>query len=163
MLLLLQEFQKREGEIAQIYLSSTLRVEKLRMDFELAIHLAYQDLFKIRGCYFHFSQAIWRRVQACPGLTSTYVSNMSFQIFVRQLVALPFLPMTELEDALEELKLYRFEQTSPSLLHKLELFRDETCAYFASQWLYGDFPPRLWTCWGRSSDLTNNRLVQYFL
>ena len=54
MLLLLREFKARESEIAQIYLTATLRVEKLKMDFELSIHIAFEGLFRIKGCYFHF-------------------------------------------------------------------------------------------------------------
>ena len=53
--LLLMEFKKNEEGIYQLYGRKDLRLRKIKCDFELSIHKAF-DLFIIQGCYFHFSQ-----------------------------------------------------------------------------------------------------------
>ena len=73
-----------------------ITMKRVMVDFELAIHLALVTLFKTRGCYFHFTQAVWKRVQGC-GMVKQYIDDSKFQAFVRCVAALPFLPLTELE------------------------------------------------------------------
>jgi hypothetical protein len=74
-------------------------------DFELAAIKAFQSKFptaSISGCMFHFGQCIWRRLQA-DGLSSQYNSNPDFSILVRRLLALAFVPETEVIGAYEML------------------------------------------------------------
>ena len=74
---------------------TTVTIRKFMMDFELNIHRAFDPLFETRGCYFHFSQCIWRRVQS-GGHVSTYMNDSDFRAFVHSVAALPFFPLTEL-------------------------------------------------------------------
>lgn len=70
------------------------------IDFESAVISAVSQLFpvaRIRGCMFHYSQAIWRKVQNL-GLTNRYRDDASFNRVVRRALALPLLPMHEIED-----------------------------------------------------------------
>ena len=98
------------------------------MDFEYSIHMAFSVQFKISGCYFHFSQALWRRVQFA-GCTTLYITERSFNTFFRMLVAIPFLPLVEINTALEELAIFSFNPVHPSL-SKMEDFRDKILEYF---------------------------------
>ena len=52
--LLLAEFRARGEEIEAMYGSRTLKLEKVKMDFELSIHRAFSPLAQIKGCFFHF-------------------------------------------------------------------------------------------------------------
>lgn len=74
-------------------------VQKFVMDFEIALWSAVRSLFpvaKLQGCAFHWTQAIWRKVQSL-GLAVPYVKHRPTQDYVRQLMALPFLPGEHIE------------------------------------------------------------------
>ena len=45
----------------------------------------------IYGCYFHWSQAVWRKVQAL-GLQAAYNSDNNTYEFIYKLLSLPYLP-----------------------------------------------------------------------
>ena len=55
-----------------------------------------------RGCAFHFSQAVWRKVQEL-GLATTYTQRGAEYRYVRSLLALPFLPPTDIVRAFDQL------------------------------------------------------------
>ena len=73
-----------------------LKMKSLTCDFELSIHKGiyiffssskYKNYaafkpFKIRGCFFHWSQSLWRRVQTA-GMVPFYCHNRKFRVFVR--------------------------------------------------------------------------------
>jgi len=55
------------------------------VDFEAAVWRAIQKLFPdavIKGCVFHLTQAVWRKVQEL-GLQSAYTALKSVHKFVR--------------------------------------------------------------------------------
>lgn len=45
----------------------------------------------IKGCVFHWTQAVWRHVQD-GGLVTTYRQHQTMYRYIKQLMALPFLP-----------------------------------------------------------------------
>ena len=57
LILVLEAFFKHKAEIHNIYGKSKLKLKKIKMDFELGIIQAFQPLFTIKGCLFHYSQA----------------------------------------------------------------------------------------------------------
>ena len=64
------------------------------MDFEAAMWHGVKVVFpkiQIKGCVFHWVQAVWRRVQAL-GLQDSYSKDEGTHSFVRMLMALPFIP-----------------------------------------------------------------------
>ncbi len=70
------------------------------IDFESAVINTVTQLFpeaRIRGCLFHFAQAIWRNVQKA-GLTVRYKDDEAFNRVVRRALALPLLPPEQVED-----------------------------------------------------------------
>lgn len=69
------------------------------IDFELAIKNALETVFPgviVSGCFFHFSQNIWRRVQA-SGLQERYQEDFNFVTDVRMIAALAFVPENDVE------------------------------------------------------------------
>lgn len=54
------------------------------------------------GCYFHFGQSVWRNLQT-EGKSASYIENVDFAMRVREMMALSFVPETDLIDALKQL------------------------------------------------------------
>ena len=73
----------------------TLDPSEVKTDFELALLQSIRISFpnaSFRGCYYHFSQAIWRKVQSI-GLQQEYQTQGSeVKKFFRRVIALPFVP-----------------------------------------------------------------------
>lgn len=77
-----------------------LSPEIIQIDFEKAVINAVSQIFpnsSIRGCYFHFTQAIWRGVQRY-GLINEYKESESIGRLVRRALGLPFLPLSSIDD-----------------------------------------------------------------
>ena len=55
-------------------------------------------LAEIKGCLFHYSQCIWRKVQNC-GLVNAYKNNKDVRDTIKRISALPFLPIDDITDA----------------------------------------------------------------
>ncbi|KAL2629042.1 hypothetical protein R1flu_013728 [Riccia fluitans] len=76
--------------------------EQILSDFESGLIPAIHDEFPQslhRGCYFHFTQAIWRKVQQMD-LTTVYTNNESIKGCIRQLMALRFLSIPRIREGL---------------------------------------------------------------
>ena len=62
-------------------------------DFEKAVWKCIRELYpliKLRGCNFHFCQAIWKHV--CDiGLKTAFNKNMPVRIIIRKFMALAYL------------------------------------------------------------------------
>ena len=79
---------------AVIKLLPSKRVETITIDFETAMWKAIHRVLptvQIFGCFFHWAQAVWRKVQAL-GLQSTYTSNNATHKYIKKLMSLPYLP-----------------------------------------------------------------------
>lgn len=69
------------------------------IDFELAIKNALETVFPgvdVSGCFFHFTQNIWRRIQA-NGLQDRYAQDVGFVTEVRMIAALAFVPENDVD------------------------------------------------------------------
>ncbi|KAL3679042.1 hypothetical protein R1sor_021998 [Riccia sorocarpa] len=76
--------------------------QQILSDFESGLILAIRDEFPQslhRGCYFHFTHAIWWKVQQL-GLSTVYTNNESIRGHIRQLMALGFLPVARVPEGL---------------------------------------------------------------
>ncbi|KAG0437258.1 hypothetical protein DMUE_3794, partial [Dictyocoela muelleri] len=75
--------------------------QNIQIDFERAGFNSLQRVFpetSISGCFFHFGQAIWRRVQKL-GLVSVYHENINFKNCVQLCSSLALVPMEEIDNA----------------------------------------------------------------
>ena len=78
-----------------------LKPRKIVCDFEKALIKVASEAFpaaKVQGCYFHFCQAVYRKIQKL-GLADTYMKHDRFRTFVRCLMALGFLPVDEVSQS----------------------------------------------------------------
>ena len=69
-------------------------VQEVVMDFKAAMWSAVGEVFtevNVKGCVFHWVQAIWRRVQLL-GLQEAYNRDEGAHSFIRMLMALHFVP-----------------------------------------------------------------------
>ena len=159
LLLLLIKFKAESDGIGKIYCRTALKLKKVKLDFETAIHRAFEVLFQLSGCFFHFSQACWRRVQK-GGLVIAYMQDRQFRGFVRSVVALAFLPLNQLEAAVDDLRAVEFDEDS-AFHENTTKFKEAFLNYLESTWLYGNFPPKLWNMWKKKANLTNNNNEGY--
>ena len=90
----------------------------------------------------------------------SYMSEKKFRDFIRSVVALAFLPLNQIEAAIDELKAVEFEKDSPAYEQMTKL-REKHLEYIESTWLYGSFQPKLWNHWKKSRNLTNNHNEGY--
>ena len=89
--------------------------ETMTMDFEKANWKAINKVkpgIKRKGCAFHWSQAIWRRIQKLK-LAKRYGMKSRFYHAVRKVFALCFLPPEHIKDALNHLSLGQDAKDEP--------------------------------------------------
>ena len=121
-------------------------------DFELAIMQGVELTFptiEVKRCFFHFAQPLNRKISNL-GLQPAYRQNQDVSKFVRQTVALAFVPRRFIRLAWQAIKV-----TAPAI-DKM----DEFVAYFEETWLVGNFAPQVWNVFSTdsSSPRTNNHL-----
>jgi hypothetical protein len=78
----------------------------IQIDFEFAVFNALRSLWpntKISGCYFHFAQSIWRKVQNF-GLVSRFNDDENFRTCIEMCYTLPLVPIGDLNDAWQIIK-----------------------------------------------------------
>ena len=69
-------------------------VQSITLDFEAAVWVALKTVLpsvSLKGCLFHWNQAIWCKIQQL-GLVTSYLKKDSAYKFCRRVMALPFLP-----------------------------------------------------------------------
>ena len=86
--------------------SLEIKLESFRPDYERAAIEAVKTVFqidKIEGCFFHLSQAHWRKIQEL-GLRTLYTENENISVSARMLTALAFCPVSDVDIAFKELQ-----------------------------------------------------------
>ena len=112
-------------------LGHILSPAEILSDFDLAIIQAIELTFpasEVNGRFFHFTQAINRKIIKL-GLQIAYREDASFSSFVRQKVALAFVPVVNVRLDWQEVK-----ATAPNLPRV-----EEFITYFEETWLVGNF------------------------
>ena len=69
-------------------------ISSIRLEFPTA---------SIRGCYFHFCQAVYRRVQTL-GLSQLYIHDQESRLYIRKLLAIAFVPIDLIPQTFQNLK-----------------------------------------------------------
>ncbi|XP_022160472.1 uncharacterized protein LOC111026661 [Myzus persicae] len=86
-------------------LKPNLQPNAIVIDFEQAFIKSFKELYtdvKIHGCFFHFTQCLWRKLQSC-GLKNRYSTDAIFSHEIKKLSALAFVPVDNVIFAFEEL------------------------------------------------------------
>ena len=80
--------------------------EVITTDFESAAIRAFQQVFpqsRLHGCHFHFGQCVWKRIQHEPAVATRYKDSPDFELQVKCLNALAFVPPADVIDSFQEL------------------------------------------------------------
>ena len=94
-------------------------------DLEQASMNAYQSIFPgitQKGCYFHLSQCIYRKLQKIPDVQKQYESNPTFARNCRMIGALAFVSPKDVTEAFEELENSDFIEENDNLRDLLFYF-----------------------------------------
>lgn len=86
-------------------LKPEFKPKHITIDFEQAAIKALNNCFpesSIHGCYFHFSQNLWKHVQQV-GLKTKYSEDPDFALNIRLILSLPFIPIEDIEAAFQEI------------------------------------------------------------
>ena len=86
------------------------------IDFELAVHNVIRTIFPdciIKGCLFHFSQALWRKLQEVE-LSKSHRNNGEIKERFRLFWGLPFVPVPHIFKAFQ-LIVCNYQSTRSSL------------------------------------------------
>ncbi|XP_046569941.1 uncharacterized protein LOC124278264 [Haliotis rubra] len=116
-----------------------------RMDFEVTAKNAVEVVFpgiEWKGCYFHFTQCIWRKTQQV-GLKVEYSNNPDVNHFVRLCAVLPLVPLADVEDVW--------------LQNVADMPQDDRCHQLAD-WIVGSLPMTSWNHYLTLGPRTNNNL-----
>lgn len=93
-----------------------------------AIRAVFGDAVTVSGCWFHYSQALLKRLRKI-GLTDAYRNEENTQVVFRCLLALPLLPVADIDLAFNDVTaLVTDDSPSKSKLEQL-------CRYVRKQWL----------------------------
>ncbi|XP_064648761.1 uncharacterized protein LOC135500972 [Lineus longissimus] len=129
-------------------------------DFEQALINAVETELPnadVRGCYFHFTQNLWRRVQEL-GLAVPYRRNRRLRKCIRKVMSLGYLPMPIMQ---MNFNLLRTARRTTNLINRYPALMD-FFAYIMNTYVNGTFPPALWNVYERNMGLrTNNNLESY--
>ena len=120
-------------------------------DFELAIIQAVALNFQQTthtGCYYHFLQAIWRKVQSL-GLAQCYMSSdPTLKHFIKKVAAISFCPLPFVRTAW-----LAVQQEAPQIP-----LVDELVLYFDSTWMNRQFKRHQWNYFNFEGPRTNNHV-----
>ena len=92
------------------------------MDFELAAMQSAENVFTnatVHGCFYHLTQNVYRKVQA-EGLQTAYCENPELATQVRMLMAIAFVPLTDVVSAFEAVQ----EAALPEITPIVDYFED---------------------------------------
>lgn len=119
-------------------------------DFELALVQSLELQFPraaIQGCFFHFSQCLWRKVHAVAR-PRKYKNDPDTQSFIQKTNTLAFVPLSFVCIAWDAIK-----ADAPPLPEV-----DDFNTYVESTWLNGNFLPHTWKYHCHDGPRTNNHL-----
>ncbi len=149
-----QETYERVFQLLEEKVRDDLQLELLPStvlsDYELAIMNGARAAFPaavIKGCYFHFCQALLRKVQDL-GLQVEYQSNRELRSFVRRTAAVAFVPLRYVR-----LGWFGVKAVLPNVPRI-----DEFVDYFQRTWISGSYPPSTWNVHDLDDCRTNNHI-----
>lgn len=139
-------------------LGAVLDPKVILSDFESGLIEAVRSQFpgaKHAGCHFHYTQAVWRKVQHL-GLVTAYNNSQQPEIaeFIQLCMALAFIPEVEIVG--------QFEQCIADLSAENAVVLREFIQYFRDTWVSGLFNRSMWNKYGEDYlHRTNNRVESW--
>ncbi|XP_065312834.1 uncharacterized protein LOC135922375 [Gordionus sp. m RMFG-2023] len=126
--------------------------KKIMTDFEISSVKAFNVVFpnsQHKCCYFHFGQSFWRNIQKYPEISHKYKTDVEFNIQLRMMVCLAFVPPLNVVETFELLINSEFYSNNQLLLQPLiETFEK---AYIGKTFGRGRLPAlfniELWNCY----------------
>ena len=125
-------------------------------DFEQALITAVEtDLphAQVKGCYFHFTQNLWRRIQEL-GLAGPYHRDRDLRKCLRKVMAIGYLPLALVQ---MNFNLLRAARRTNNLINRYPALMD-FFAYVMNTYVNGTFPPALWSVYDRNMDVRTNNV-----
>ena len=130
------------------------QVSEVVMDFERAMWVGVgSELPGVTrlGCSSHWTQAVWRKAQEI-GLKPAYVNDEGTHVFIKKILALPFLPAQQIEPIFCSLTKDhdgQWKETTPRLL--------ELIKYVNGTWIvHSTWNPDAWLVYGQSIRTNND-------
>ena len=126
-------------------------------DFEQALIIAVETELtaNIRGCYFHFTQSLWRRVQNL-GLVAAYRQDDRLKKCIRKVMAIGYLPVALMQ---MNFNLLRTDRRTVRLINRYPALMD-FFDYVQNTYVNGTFPPALWNVYDRDMETRTNNVVE---
>ena len=117
-------------------------VDCIMMDFESSMWGALRQLMvtgvlseflKLRGCNFHFTQAVMRKIRSCKSLHRQYTERGNSAILLRKFMGLALVPASKVRSCFDKLNETVDEIQDDSLRGKYQDFSN----YILTQWIEG--------------------------
>ncbi|KAE9532428.1 hypothetical protein AGLY_010051 [Aphis glycines] len=105
-----------------------LSPKTIMVDFEKGAMNAITSEFpeaKLKGCFFHLSQCIWRQIQAA-GLQKKYIDDVTFALQIRKLPSLAYVPENKVIESYEKLLDTKYFIENDELLSPILNYFDDT-------------------------------------
>ena len=159
--------QQQYEEIFQILDREMMRVngqvsiQLVISDFELAVFNAVRAAFpnaQIGGCYFHFTQNLWRHTQEL-GLAAAFNRDANLKILLTHIYALGFVPINGVVIC------YNAIINAPTTQQLLALYPvlQQFMFYFNNTYLVGqNSPPDTWNVFNRGMCSRTNNFVESY-
>ena len=129
-------------------------------DFEVALISALPTELPrtaVQGCYFHFCQALWRKIQNL-GLATAYKQSERLQKCVRKIMALGYIQLPVVRNTFNMFTQSRSTLKCTRRHPELNSF----ITYFRDNYIMGVFEPALWNVHTRNNDTRTNNHVEAF-
>lgn len=124
-------YPQRVIKLFQIW--PNLEPDSVSCDFEAAVMTAAERVFndiEIHGCLFHLAHNLWKCI-AREKLSTKYNSDAEFQLFARMILALAFLPISQLPRGVRWLTENLPEELEPVLSYFVRTYIGKRCSLWA--------------------------------
>ncbi|KAL5020075.1 hypothetical protein ScPMuIL_002967 [Solemya velum] len=129
-------------------------------DFEHSLRIAIDTELRrtrVRSCYFHFCQNLWRHVQSL-GLARSYTRYRNLKLCIQKVMAIAYLPVAIVR---QNFRLLLAARRTRRLINRFPALRD-FLAYFQRNYLDGQFHIPEWNLYERNVETRTNNHVEGF-
>lgn len=127
-------------------------------DFEHSLRIAIDTELRrtrVRSCYFHFCQNLWRHVQSL-GLARSYTRYRNLKLCIQKVMAIAYLPVAIVR---QNFRLLLAARRTRRLINRFPALRD-FLTYFQRNYLDGQFHIPEWNVYERNVETRTNNHVE---